>query len=81
MLKGARQYKPGASIGGVLVQEMVSGGTETIVGLSYDSQLGATRNPRVGLTLFGEVLPDLLAQLVSAEELRASRRDDVGESR
>jgi acetyltransferase len=36
----ARSYSPGASINGVLVQEMVSGGVETIVGVSYDDQLG-----------------------------------------
>ena len=36
----ARQYDAGARIDGVVVQEMVSGGVETIVGVSYDAQLG-----------------------------------------
>ena len=36
----ARRYAPNASIDGVTVQEMVSGGVETIVGVSYDAQLG-----------------------------------------
>lgn len=39
----AARYAPaGAVINGVLVQEMVSGGVETIVGVSYDAQLGPT---------------------------------------
>lgn len=37
---GARAYDANARIDGVLVQEMVAGGVETIVGVSYDAQLG-----------------------------------------
>ena len=37
---GARAYYANARIDGALVQEMVSGGVETIVGISYDEQLG-----------------------------------------
>ena len=37
---GARAYDANARIDGALVQEMVSGGVETIVGISYDEQLG-----------------------------------------
>ena len=36
----ARAHAPNASVHGVLVQEMVAGGVETIVGVSYDEQLG-----------------------------------------
>ena len=36
----ARGYDSNARIDGVVVQEMVSGGVETIVGVSYDEQLG-----------------------------------------
>ena len=36
----ARRYDPDARIDGVTVQEMVAGGVETIVGVSYDAQLG-----------------------------------------
>ena len=39
-IAAARQYDAGARIDGVVVQEMVSGGVETIVGVSYDAQLG-----------------------------------------
>ena len=36
----ARAYDANARVDGALVQEMVSGGVETIVGVSYDAQLG-----------------------------------------
>ena len=36
----AGRYDASARIDGAIVQEMVSGGVETIVGVSYDSQLG-----------------------------------------
>ncbi len=36
----ARGYDANARVDGALVQEMVSGGVETIVGVSYDAQLG-----------------------------------------
>ena len=42
ILKAARAYNSSAEISGVLVQEMVEGGTEVIVGVSYDAQLGPT---------------------------------------
>lgn len=40
IIAAARSYDAGARIDGVVVQEMVSGGVETIVGVSYDAQLG-----------------------------------------
>ena len=40
MVANAGAYDTGARIDGVVVQEMVSGGVETIVGVSYDEQLG-----------------------------------------
>lgn len=43
IMSNAARYGPaGAVINGVLVQEMVSGGVETIIGVSYDAQLGPT---------------------------------------
>lgn len=43
IMSNAARYEPaGAVINGVLVQEMVSGGVEAIVGVSYDAQLGPT---------------------------------------
>ena len=40
IIAAARSYDAGARIDGVVVQEMVSGGVETIVGVSCDAQLG-----------------------------------------
>ncbi|MBM3942977.1 MAG: acetate--CoA ligase family protein [SAR202 cluster bacterium] len=40
VMSSAKAYAPQAVINGVLVQEMVSGGVEVIVGVSYDPQLG-----------------------------------------
>jgi acyl-CoA synthetase (NDP forming) len=42
IMANARTYAPEAAIDGVLVQEMVQGGVEVIVGVSYDAQLGPT---------------------------------------
>ncbi len=42
ILAKAKSHAPNATINGVLVQEMVSGGVEVIVGVSYDPQLGPT---------------------------------------
>jgi acetyltransferase len=42
IMASAAAYAPNAAISGVLVQEMVEGGTEVILGLSYDAQLGPT---------------------------------------
>ena len=40
VVANAGTYDANARIDGVVVQEMVSGGVETIVGVSYDDQLG-----------------------------------------
>ena len=40
IMQSARSYAPGAAINGVLIQEMVTGGVEVIVGVKYDAQLG-----------------------------------------
>ncbi|HEX2828650.1 MAG TPA: acetate--CoA ligase family protein [Burkholderiales bacterium] len=40
IVANARRYAPNAAINGVSVQEMVTGGVETIVGVKYDAQLG-----------------------------------------
>lgn len=42
MSNAAAATPAGAAINGALVQEMVSGGVEVIVGVSYDAQLGPT---------------------------------------
>lgn len=40
IMSSAGRAHPGAQINGALVQEMVAGGVEVIVGVSYDDQLG-----------------------------------------
>lgn len=40
VIGNARRHAPTANILGVLVQEMVTGGVETIAGIKYDAQLG-----------------------------------------
>jgi acetyltransferase len=42
ILDNAKKYAPHAILNGVLVQEMVTGGVEVIIGVSYDPQLGPT---------------------------------------
>ena len=42
ILTNAKLHAPNANLNGVLVQEMVTGGVEVIVGVSYDTQLGPT---------------------------------------
>src|SRR5690606_27281465 len=42
LMENARRYKPDARLNGVLVQEMVSGGTEAILGVNRDEQFGPT---------------------------------------
>ncbi len=40
VMANAARYAPNAAISGALVQEMIAGGVEMIVGISYDPQLG-----------------------------------------
>ncbi len=58
IIKNVRKHHPKAELDGVLVQEMVGGGTEMILGMSHDDQLG----PLIMLGLGGvfvEVMKDV----------------------
>ena len=55
VLANARAFAPAATIDGVLVQEMVTGGVEVIVGLSQDAQFGPVLLVGIG-GLFVEAL-------------------------
>jgi acetyltransferase len=62
VLKNARAYKADAKIEGVLVQEMVAGGIETILGVSNDLLFGPAVMFGLG-GIFAEVLKDVSFRL------------------
>ncbi|MBC8320727.1 MAG: acetate--CoA ligase family protein [Bacteroidetes bacterium] len=58
IMENARNYNPNAQLSGVLIQEMVKGGTEVIVGLNNDPQFGPTIMFGLG-GIFVEILKDV----------------------
>ncbi len=58
VLENARTYDPKAHINGVLVEEMISGGTEVIVGVKNDPLFGPTVMFGLG-GIFVEILKDV----------------------
>jgi acetyltransferase len=58
VLENARKYDAKAKINGVLIQEMVGGGTEVIVGMQNDPQFGPTVLFGLG-GIFVEILKDV----------------------
>jgi len=73
VLKRARDTAPAASVRGVLVQEMVSGGTELILGMKRDPHFGPVIAVGLG-GIFVEVFEDIqfLLPPVSEAEARAA---------
>jgi len=58
IMANAKRYDPDARLNGVLVQEMVIGGTEVIVGVNNDPQFGPTVMFGLG-GIFVEILKDV----------------------
>lgn len=63
IIENAERYDSKARINGVLVQEMIRGGTEVIVGMSEDPQFGPTIAFGLG-GIFVEVLKDISLRVV-----------------
>ncbi len=62
ILKNVRKAHPKAAVDGVLVQQMVSGGTELILGMNNDEQLGPVILLGLG-GVFVEVMKDVALRL------------------
>jgi len=62
IVSNARAYKPDAVVDGVLVQEMVSGGTELILGINNDPLFGPAVMVGIG-GIFAEVIKDVSFRL------------------
>jgi len=67
IIENAEKYDPKARINGVLVQEMIHGGTEVIVGMSQDPQFGPTIAFGLG-GIFVEVLKDISLRVAPLTE-------------
>jgi len=63
IMESGQQYDPNARINGVLVQQMILGGTEIMVGMSEDRQFGPTIAFGLG-GIFVEVLKDISLRIV-----------------
>jgi acetyltransferase len=79
ILTNAERYAPQARINGVLVQEMVTGGTEVIVGMNADPQFGPTIMFGLG-GIFVEILRDVALRVVplSSGDAQAMIREIKG---
>lgn len=79
IMDNARDYNPRARINGVIVQEMVTGGTEVIAGMSQDPQFGPTIAFGLG-GIFVEVLKDISLRVtpLSKSEARKMVREIKG---
>lgn len=70
ILQNAKRYRPDSKIDGVLIQEMVQGGTEVIVGMSQDPQFGPTVMFGLG-GIFVEIYKDVSLRLVPLKRMDA----------
>jgi acetyltransferase len=78
ILRNAQAYQPKAMIAGVLVQEMIRGGNEMIVGMSRDAQFGPVIVVGIG-GIFVEALQDVAMRV--APLTKGDALDMIGELR
>jgi acyl-CoA synthetase (NDP forming) len=78
IVANARERSPGARIDGVLVQEMVNGGVEAIVGVTNDASFGPAIMFGLG-GIFAEVLEDVTFRLAPVRA--ADAREMIAEIR
>lgn len=72
IIANARAYDPAAEIKGILIQKMLSGGREVIVGASRDIQFGPVIMFGLG-GVFVEVLKDVVFRAAPVDEAEALR--------
>ena len=72
IINNAKKYKPDAKIDGILVQEMIKSGKETILGAKFDPILGPLIMFGLG-GIYVEVLKDVVFRLAPLEEREATR--------
>lgn len=70
ILDNARRYAPEARINGVLIQEMISGGVEVIVGMNRDPQFGPVVMFGLG-GIFVEILKDVSLRVAPVDKSEA----------
>jgi 4-hydroxybutyrate---CoA ligase (ADP-forming) len=69
--RNVKQYKPDAEINGILVQEMVTGGKETIIGSKQDPGFGAVVMFGMG-GIYVQFLKDVVFRVAPFTDLEAS---------
>jgi len=72
ILENAQRYDPKAKINGVLVQELIRGGSEVMIGMSEDAQFGPTIAFGLG-GIFVEALKDISLRVVPLSNSDAER--------
>ena len=72
IISNAKKYRPDAKIDGILVQEMIKSGKETILGAKFDPILGPLIMFGLG-GIYVEVLKDVVFRLAPLEEREATR--------